>query len=75
LIIKDFLTGAAYVAPLYQILERHMKIKVTGTRRPWIDGSPRPDGWEGEVDNALGEHLVANGLAEIKKGRPKKDDD
>jgi len=52
-----------------------MKIKVTGTRRPWIDGSPRPDGWEGEVDNALGEHLVANGLAEIKKGRPKRDDD
>ena len=49
-----------------------MKIKVIGNRGPWIDGSPRPDGWEGDVDNALGEHLVANGLVEIKKGRPKK---
>ena len=63
------------LAPFTNVWSEHMKIKITGNRGPWIDGSPRPDGWEGEVDNALGEHLVANNLAEIKKGRPKKDDD
>jgi len=52
-----------------------MKIKILGNRGPWIDGSPRPDGWEGEVDNELGEHLIENDLATIKKGRPRKDEE
>lgn len=47
-----------------------MKIKVIGNRRPWIDGKPREAGYECEVDAALGKHLVDNGLAEKKMGRP-----
>lgn len=52
-----------------------MKIKIIGNRGPWIDGAPREDGWEGDVAEALGKHLVDTGLAEVKKGRPRKDDD
>jgi len=52
-----------------------MQIKVTGNRGPWIDGAPRENGWEGEVDAELGKHLIENGLAEKKMGRPAKKDD
>lgn len=49
-----------------------MQIKVTGNRGPWIGGQPRENGWEGEVDADLAKHLIDNGLAEKKMGRPAK---
>lgn len=52
-----------------------MQIKVIGGRGPWIDGAPREDGWEGEVSSDLAKHLIDNGLAEKKMGRPAKKDD
>lgn len=51
-----------------------MLIKVSGDRKPWIDGAPREAGWEGEVGADLGKHLIDNGLAEKKMGRPAKKD-
>lgn len=52
-----------------------MKIKVISNRRPWIDGQPREMGWEGEVDAASADAMIANGLVEKKMGRPAKKDD
>lgn len=49
-----------------------MQIKITGNRGPWINGKPRENGWEGEVDETLGRFLIENGLAERKQGRPAK---
>ena len=49
-----------------------MKVKVIGNRRPVIDGAKRDAGYTASVDNALGEHLVANGLAEQISVRARK---
>lgn len=51
-----------------------MQIKVIGDRGPWIDGQPREAGYECEVDAELAKHLIDNGLAEKKMGRPAKKD-
>jgi len=51
-----------------------MQIKVIGDRGPWIDGKPRENGWEGEVDADVAKQLIDNGLAEKKMGRPAKKD-
>lgn len=50
-----------------------MKIKVTGNRKPFIDGTGRKAGYEATVDADLGKHLIANKLAVEIKSAPKKD--
>ena len=51
-----------------------MKVKVIGNRRPVIDGAKRDAGYITNVGDVLGEHLIANGLAEQISVRARKVD-
>ena len=49
-----------------------MKIRVTDNRGIWLDGASQAEGYETEVDAAVGEALVAAGLAKqihTRKGK------
>lgn len=53
-----------------------MKIKVIGTRQVWFDEQPQDAGYVGEVDDAVGEHLIELGMAEkVATRQAKKADD
>lgn len=53
-----------------------MKIKIIGTRQVWFDDEPRDAGYVGEVDDAVGENLIALGMAEkVVTRQAKKADD
>jgi len=49
-----------------------MKIKLTGTRQVWFDGQAQDAGYVGEVDAAVGENLIALGMAvKVEEEKPK----
>lgn len=55
-----------------------MKIRVTDNRGIWLDGAAQFEGYEAEVDAAVGEALVAAGLAKqihTRKGKASADAD
>ena len=49
-----------------------MKIKIIGTRQVWFDDEPQDAGYVGEVDDAIGENLIALGMAEKVAARQQK---
>lgn len=52
--------------------ETDMKIKIIGTLQVWFDDKPQDAGYVGEVDDAVGENLIALGMAEKVAARPQK---
>jgi hypothetical protein len=49
-----------------------MKIKIIGDREVWFDDQPQVAGYVGEVDDAVGENLIALGMAEKVVARQQK---
>jgi hypothetical protein len=52
--------------------EISMKIKIIGDREVWFDDQPQVAGYVGEVDDAVGENLIALGMAEKVVARQQK---
>lgn len=49
-----------------------MKVKVIGNHQVWFDEKPQGAGYVGEVDDAIGEELVARGIVEKVAARSQK---
>lgn len=44
--------------------ETDMKVKVIGSHQVWFDEKPQGAGYVGEVEDAIGEKLIALGIVE-----------
>jgi hypothetical protein len=62
--------GAAM--PPQQHWETDMKIKVIGQHEVWFDDKPQSAGYIGEVEDSIGEELIARGIAEKVATRSQK---
>lgn len=60
---------------LFLLKGAEMKIRITTTRNPWVNGSSQDMGAVIDVDDDAGEILLAHGFAEKVPGRAKKVDD
>jgi len=49
-----------------------MKIKVIGQHEVWFDDKPQSAGYIGEVEDSIGEELIARGIAEKVTARSQK---